>query len=85
MKYPMFAIRDEKTTFFPPQVAQTESEAIRNFAMMVNNPSGVIGFSPKDFDLFLVGYFESVKGEVETVSPIELVVNGTSLIGVKDA
>ena len=80
MIYPMYAIRDVKTTFFPPQVAQNEEDAKRNFAMMVNNPSGVIGFSPKDFDLFYVGTFDTVKGVMEAVTPIEFVVTGSALV-----
>ena len=39
MIYPMYCVRDVKTTFFPPQPAQNEEDAKRNFAMMVNNPS----------------------------------------------
>lgn len=80
MKYPVYAIRDVKTTFFPPQVAQNEEEAKRNFAMMVNNPSGVIGFAPKDFDLYKVADFDSMKGEVTPVTPIEFVVSGSALV-----
>lgn len=80
MIYPMYAIRDVKTTFFPPQVAQNEEDAKRNFAMMVNNPSGVIGFSPKDFDLYFVGTFDTVKGELVSVTPIEFVVSGSAMV-----
>lgn len=80
MIYPMYAVRDVKTTFFPPQVAQNEEDAKRNFAMMVNNPSGVIGFSPKDFDLYYVGTFDTMKGVIEPVTPIEFVVAGSSMV-----
>lgn len=84
MIYPVFAIRDIKTSFFPPQVAQSEEDAIRNFAMMVNNPSGVMGFSPKDFDLFKVATFDTEKGELVSLVPIEFIVTGSALVGVKD-
>ena len=80
MIYPMYAIRDIKTTFFPPQASNNEEEAKRNFAMMVNNPSGVIGFAPKDFDLFYVGSWDSMKGVFEPVTPIEFVVSGSALV-----
>lgn len=85
MIYPVYAIRDVKTSFFPPQVHETEEDAIRGFAMMVNNPSGVIGFSPKDFDLFHVAEFDTKKGELVAVQPIEFVVTGSALVNVKDA
>lgn len=84
MRYPMYAIRDVKTTFFPPQCAQNEPDAVRNFSMMVNTPSGVIGFSPKDFDLYLVGWFDTEKGSVEAVIPIQFVVDGSALVGDSD-
>lgn len=84
MLYPMYCIRDVKTTFFPPQPAQSDEDAKRNFAMMVNNPSGVMGFSPKDFDLYHVGTFDSVKGTVTPVTPIEFVVSGTALVTVNE-
>ena len=80
MIYPMYAIRDVKTTFLPPQLGQNDEDAIRQFAMMVNNPSGVMGFQPKDFDLYCVGYFDTEKGEVESVLPIRYVVAGTALV-----
>ena len=81
MKYPLYCVRDVKTSFFPPQPANTEEEAIRQFSMMVNNPSGVMGFAPKDFDLYMVGYFDSEKGTIEPCVPIEFVVDGSSLVG----
>lgn len=81
MKYPMYAIRDQKVSFFPPQPATTEQEAVRNFSMMCNQPSGVIGFAPKDFDLYKVGFFDSESGALESITPIEFIVNGSSLAG----
>lgn len=77
----MYAIRDQKVSFFPPQPATTEQEAVRNFSMMCNQPSGVMGFSPKDFDLYYVGVFDSVTGIVESITPIEFIVNGSSVAG----
>lgn len=84
MVYPVFAVRDIKTSFFPPQVHQSREDAIRAFAMMVNSPSGVMGFAPKDFDLFYVADFDTEKGEIISVQPIEFIVTGSALVGVKD-
>lgn len=44
MIYPMYSVRDVKTTFFPPQIAQNEEDAKRQFAMMINNGDSVLGF-----------------------------------------
>lgn len=84
MIYPMYCIRDVKTSFFPPQPAQSDEDAKRNFAMMVNNPSGVMGFSPKDFDLYFVGTFDTEKGVLTPVTPIEFVVSGSAMVQVDE-
>lgn len=83
MKYPVFAVRDVKTCFYPPQVNQNEEDAIRGFAMMINNPSGVIGFAPKDFDLYKIGTFDTEKGVIDPLTPIEYVVAGSALVNEK--
>lgn len=83
MIYPMYCVRDVKTTFFPPQIAQNEEDAKRQFAMMINNGDSVLGFSPKDFDLYYVGDFDSMKGEIVLVQPIQFVVAGTGVFNEK--
>ena len=82
MKYPMYAIRDCKTTFFPPQCEQNESTAVRNFGMMIQNSDGIIGYAPNDFDLYKVGEFDSEKGTVTGKTP-RLVCSGNDMVGVK--
>lgn len=83
MLIPMYSIRDVKTTFMPPATAQNEEDAKRSFSMMVNNPAGVIGFSPKDFDLYYVADFDSLKGEIVPVVPIQFVASGSAMINEK--
>lgn len=83
MIYPVFAVRDAKTTFWPPQVEENEQSAIRNFAMMINQGTGVIAFSPNDFDFYKVAEFDSEKGTLSPLVPIELVVSGVNVVGVK--
>ena len=80
MKYPMYAIRDVKTSFLPPQLAMNDEDSIRQFAMMVNSPEKVYGFQPKDFDLYQVGSFDTEKGVLEVESPIRFVVAGSALV-----
>ena len=82
MIYPVVAVRDAKTTFWPCQVETNENSAIRNFAMMINSGSGVTAFAPGDFDLFKVATFDSEKGIVEPVFPIELICSGLNVQGV---
>lgn len=82
MIYPICAIRDQKTVFYPPMVEENTQSAIRNFAMNVNAGKGVLGFSPGDFALYHIGNFDSEKGVVEPVVPIDLLVNGNDVFGV---
>lgn len=79
----MYAIRDCYVGFMTPQMDQNDETAKRNFAYAVNNNPGVIGFRPGDFDLYLVGKFESDSGLMEPVSPIVFVANGAQFIGDK--
>lgn len=83
MKHPVYAVRDVKGTFWTPQVDQNDAAAIRNFAMMVNNPSGVVGFAPSDFELYKVAEFDSEVGTLTPIEPIQFVVNGLSVAGAK--
>lgn len=84
MKYPVYAIQDVKVGFYPPETAQTEGQMVRQFGMMVNSPSTPAGFAPADFMLYHIGDFDSQKGSVTPIIPIELVATGASLVGVKD-
>ena len=83
MIYPMYSVRDVKTFFMPPQIAQNEEDAKRQFAMMINNGDSILGFAPKDFDLFYVGNFDSEKGEIVPVQPVVFVVAGTGVFNEK--
>lgn len=84
MKYPVYAIRDLKSNFLPPQVEQNEDTAKRNFAFMVSNGnSNVYSFAPGDFQLFKVGEFNSATGTLVPVNPIEFIVDGSSVVGDK--
>lgn len=85
MKYPVVTIRDAKTSFWPPQIYDTEAAAVRDFAMAVNSGEGKLSYSPGDFTLFKIGMFNNEKGTLEVVHPIEQIVNGLDVYGVKDA
>lgn len=87
MKVPMFSIRDKLAGFAWPQVDTNNDTAVRNFAFAINNgdPS-LLNFSPGDYDLYLVGYFDSEKGIFEsTESGIpEFVISGTNVFNKGD-
>lgn len=81
MIYSVYSIRDQKSgRFMQPVNDINEATAKRGFSQAVNNPGSIIGFAPKDFDLYKVATFDDEKGLYEPVNPIELVCNGAILI-----
>ena len=78
MKYGIYSIRDSKTGFYPPMTDQSDQSAIRNFSYAVNN-EGVMNYSPKDFDLYRLGEFDTEDGTIESLKVPEFMVSGTSV------
>ena len=73
--YPMFAYRDNKaSSFTPPFVCVNVAVAKRDFDYRLNNDKSM-GFSPSDYDLYQLGYFNSTTGEIKAILP-EFIVNG---------
>lgn len=81
--YPVCAIRDNQTSFYPPQVEQSLKAAVRNFSMAINSMNGVMSFSPGDFTLFHIGFFNSAKGTLEPVEPMVQLATGVEVFGEK--
>lgn len=82
MIYGIYCMRDRKVGWLAPQLDRDDNCAIRTFAMTMNNaPSdSLIGFAPKDFDLYYMGKFDSEKGTFETGVP-EFLVSGDMVLG----
>ena len=84
MIWNVYSIRDQKSGRFMQSVNDVNDEtAKRGFAQAVNTPSGIIGFAPKDFDLYKIGEFDDEKGKYTALECIELVVNGAQLLNVR--
>lgn len=81
MKYPMYSYRDVKVGFTPPQADQNDGTAIRGFKYALNNKDGVMNYSPKDFDLYRVGEFDTDKGLLITLKVPQLICSGASAVG----
>ena len=87
MKYKLVAIRDNKANmFWQPQVQTNYDTAKRDFAIMINSSEArsVTGFAPGDFDLYCVGVFDSESGVIEPAKVPEFLVNGRSVLEVKN-
>lgn len=83
MIYPICSVRDAKTSFWAPQIYQSIPSAIRDFSMTINAGSGAPAFAPGDFDFYHLGEFDSEKGTIEPVTPIEQIASGYSVFGEK--
>ena len=84
MIYPVCSIRDSKISFYPPTVEENKQAAIRNFAMAINNSTGLLGFAPGDFTLFHIADFDNEKGEITSIWPVEQLVSGLDVFSVAD-
>lgn len=83
MIYPIFSIRDKYTSFMQPTIDQTKESAKRNFAYAINNNPGVMNFSPSDYDLYQIGFFDSESGVINPCVPVEFVCNGVEVFNEK--
>ena len=82
MKYPIFAVRDVHVGFNSPMVDTNENCAIRNFTYAINNPdNGIMHFSPKDYDLYRIGTYDTDSGFIDAEVVPVLVISGQSVFG----
>lgn len=84
MKTKLYSYRDNLVGFGPVMVENNEQTAVRGFSYAVNNASGMMGFSPKDYDLFYIGEFDTDTGVIVSAPVPALVVNGSSVYGDKE-
>lgn len=80
MKYPVYSYRDLKVGFGQPVVDMNDQSAIRGFSFAVNQNSNIMNFSPKDYDLYRIGEFDSEKGILISEKVPVLVVSGVSVL-----
>lgn len=78
----MFTIRDSKSgTFQPPWYAANKADAERQFKTSVNskNENNIVALYPEDFDLYYVGKFNILTGEIEKLDSPEHITKGVNL------
>ena len=82
MKYPVYAVRDVHVGFNSPMTDLNDNCAIRNFTYAINNPNnGVMNFSPKDYDLYKIGDFDTDSGFITSEIVPLLICSGSSVFG----
>lgn len=82
MKYPVYSYRDIKVAFGGPIVEMNDQTAIRGFAYAINQNEGLMNFSPKDYDLYRIGEFDTEKGILIPEKVPVLVMSGVSAVEV---
>lgn len=62
----VYALRDVKSHWTDPFVDESDEAAKRGVAMMVQraDPNSLIAFQPRDFDLYCIGQYDTVSGEL---------------------
>ena len=81
MIYPVFSIRDLKGDFYSPRIDQNEASAVRWFAQIVNTPDTIINFSPRDFQFYRIGDFDSETGRMLPLDLPQLVTSAIDVFG----
>lgn len=72
-------MKDNITGFTTPTFELNDNVAIRNFKFALNNKDSLLYANAKDFDLYMLGVFDSEKGEITPCLPT-IVVTGSSVI-----
>lgn len=66
----VYAIKDKLQGFLTPTCNVNDECAKRDFAFALNNNPGIMNFSPKDYDLYRIGEYNSDSGEIDKTLPI---------------
>lgn len=81
----LYAIIDKAASaFFNPFVARKTAEAHRSFGDTVKDPQGNLSKHPEHFDLYQIGTFDPVSGEITPLKKIELVARATDFVDLKE-
>lgn len=80
MKYNLYSFRDLKAGFDFPKPDQNDATAMRGFAFAVNTENSIMGFEPKDYQLYKVGEFEVETGKIKPCTPV-LICEGLDVYG----
>lgn len=85
MNFGVYSIQDVKTGFMTPTIDQNDQSAIRNFSSAVMQSDGILFTHAEDFRLYKIGEFDSDSGSIQSIAPIEHLVDGSSVLrGVKN-
>lgn len=69
MIYGLYSIRDSKVGFMSVTTDTNDYTARRNFENACSRSGSLFDSHPNDFDLYLVGHFDSDSGEIQPENP----------------
>lgn len=78
MTVELYVVRDILNGFGQLMCETSEAVAKRNFSFAISN-NDVMGFTPKDFDLYKVGFYDTTTGVIKPSAVPELVCRGTDV------
>lgn len=78
MIFPIYAIRDELTTWLTPMVDTNDQSAIRNFRLALSSPRSIMEKNPTDFCLYRIGEYDNETGKIKSLEVPEFVIRGES-------
>lgn len=80
MQNKVFAIRDTKAeAFHQPFFTKTVSEAERSFHQLVNDPQSLVAKYPEDYDLYMIGSYDTNTGGLTTLDTPQHIAKAISL------
>lgn len=84
MIYGVFAVRDSRIGYLTPTVEPNETAAQRNFAHAVLRGDSLLSSFSQDFDLYLIGRYDTDCGEITPVFPPEHIVSAASIRAINE-
>ncbi len=80
MKKLLISVKDSKAeSWSAPFVADNKAVALREFGTLVQDGRTLVGQHPADFDMFVVGVFDTALGQVQSLVPDHLA-NGLDFV-----
>ena len=65
MKYGIYVIRDQRTSFLTPTVDMNDASALRNFEHAVQDKNSLFFSHVEDYSLYRIGTYDSDTGSID--------------------
>lgn len=65
MKYGIYVIRDQRTSFLTPTVDMNDATAMRNFEHAIQDKNSLFFTHVEDYSLYRIGTYDSDTGSID--------------------